>query len=94
MTEKWHALSLEDVTRTLEVTKDLIPPKAEVKGSDFLMELSDLKEVMTVNIASKEVVETPSLKGKIKIANKSKDVLDIKSLSVNKIMSHEFDLLS
>jgi hypothetical protein len=63
-----------------EVTKDLIPSKAEVKGSAFLMELSDLKVVMTVNIASKEVVETPSLKGKIKITNKSKDIIDIKDI--------------
>lgn len=65
-----------------EVTKDLIPPKAEVKGSTFLMELSDLKVVMTVNIASKEIVETPSLKGKIKITNKSKDIVDIKAVTL------------
>lgn len=65
-----------------EVAKDLVPPKAEVKGAAFLMELSDLKVVMTVNIASKEVVETPSLRGKIKITNKSKDVLDIKAINL------------
>jgi hypothetical protein len=65
-----------------KVTKDLIPPKAEVKGSAFLMELSDLKVVMTVNIASKEVVETPSLKGNIKVTNKSKDILDIKAITL------------
>ena len=65
-----------------QVTKDLVPPKAEVKGSAFLIELSDLKVVMTVDIASKEVVDTPSLKGKIKITNKSKDVLDIKAVTL------------
>ncbi len=46
------------------------------------MELSDLKVVMTVNIASKEIVETPSLKGSIKITNKSKDILDIQAVTL------------
>ena len=65
-----------------QVTKNLVPPKAEAKGTAFLMELSDLKVVMTVNIASKEVVETPSLKGNIKVTNKSKDVLDIQAVTL------------
>jgi len=65
-----------------QVTKNLVPPKAEVKGSAFLMEVSDLKVVMTVNIASKEVVETPSLRGNIKVTNKSKDVLDIQAVTL------------
>src|SRR3989304_8080370 len=65
-----------------QITKNLVPPKAEVKGQAFLVELSDLKVVMTVNIASKEIVETPSLKGNIKITNKSKDVLDIQAVTL------------
>jgi len=65
-----------------QITKNLVPPKAEVKGQVFLVELSDLKVVMTVNIASKEIVETPSLKGNIKITNKSKDILDIQALTL------------
>jgi hypothetical protein len=65
-----------------QVTKNLVPPKAEVKGSAFLMELSDLKVVMTVSTASKEVIETPSLKANIKITNKSKDVLDIQAVTL------------
>ena len=64
-----------------QITKNLVPPKAEVKGQVFLVELSDLKVVMTVNIASKEIVETPSLKGNIKITNKSKDILDIQAVT-------------
>ena len=64
-----------------QVTKNLVPPKAEVKGQAFLMELSDLKVMTTVNIASKEIVETPSLKGSIKITNKSKDILDIQAVT-------------
>jgi hypothetical protein len=60
----------------------LVPPKIEVKGPAFLVELSDLKVVSTVNIASKEITETPNLTGKIKITNKSKDVLDIQSVTL------------
>ena len=65
-----------------QITKNLVPPKAEVKGPAFLMELSDLKVTTTVNIASKEIVETPTLKGSIKITNKSKDVLDIQAVTL------------
>ncbi len=65
-----------------QITKNLVPPKAEVKGPAFLVELSDLKVVTTVNIASKEIIGTPSLKGRIKITNKSKDVLDIQALTL------------
>ena len=43
------------------------------------MELTDLKFVTTVNTASKEIVETPNLKGNIKITNKSEDILDIQA---------------
>ena len=64
-----------------QITKNLVPPKAEVKGQAFLVELSDLKVITTVNIASKEIVETPTLKGKIKITNKSKDILDIQAVT-------------
>jgi len=65
-----------------QITQNLVPPKAEVKGSTFLVELNELKVVTTVNIASKEIVETPSLKGNIKITNKSKDILDIQAVTL------------
>ena len=65
-----------------EVTKNLDPPKAEMKGAAFLVELNDLKVVRTVNIASKELVGTPTLRGKIKITNKSKDILDIQAVTL------------
>ena len=65
-----------------QITKNLVPPKAEVKGPAFFVELTDLKVVTTVNIASKEIIETPSLKGRIKITNKSKDVLDIQAVTL------------
>jgi hypothetical protein len=64
------------------ITKSLVPPKAELKGQNFLVELSDLQVLTIVDIASKEIVETPSLKGKIKITNKSKDILDIQAVTL------------
>ncbi len=65
-----------------QVTKNLVPPKAEVKSQNFLVELSDLKVLTTIDIASKEIVETPSLKGHIKITNKSKNMLDIQAVTL------------
>ena len=64
-----------------QVTKNLVPAKAEVKGPAFLVELNELKVVMTIDTASKEIVDTPSLKGSIKITNKSKDILDIQAVT-------------
>jgi hypothetical protein len=64
-----------------QVEKNLVPPKAELKGPNFAVELSDLKVSMTVDTASKEIVETPNLRGRIKITNISKDVLDIQGIT-------------
>ncbi|MFH1349412.1 MAG: hypothetical protein ABII26_00595 [Pseudomonadota bacterium] len=63
------------------ITKNLVPPKAEAQGQNFLIELSDLQVVTIEDIASKEIVETPILKGHIKITNKSKDNLDIQAVT-------------
>jgi hypothetical protein len=46
------------------------------------VELSDLRVLTVVDTASKEIVETPSLKGNIKITNKSKDILDIQAVTL------------
>jgi len=64
------------------IEKSLVPPKAEAMGQNFSLELSDLKAAMNVNTASKEIVETPSLRGNIKITNKSKDILDIQGITL------------
>ena len=64
------------------VEKNLVPPKAELKGPNFAVELTDLKVNMTVDTASKEITETPNLRGRIKITNKSKDVLDIQGITL------------
>jgi hypothetical protein len=63
------------------ITKNLVPPKAEIKGQNFLVELSDLQVVMDVDTASKEIIETPSLKGHVKITNRSTDILDIQAVT-------------
>jgi hypothetical protein len=65
-----------------QITKNLVPPKAEVKGPNFLVELNDLKVVMTIDTASKEIVETPTLKGNIKITNQSKDNMDVQAVTL------------
>ncbi len=64
-----------------QVTKNLVPAKAEITGPAFLVEINDLKVQTTIDTASKEIVETPSLKGSIKITNKSKDILDIQAVT-------------
>ena len=65
-----------------QITKSLVPPKAELKGQNFLVAVSDLQVVMSVDTASKEIVETPSLKGNIKITNQSQDILDIQGVTL------------
>ena len=65
-----------------QITKNLVPPKAELKSQNFLVELSDLKVLTVVDTASKEIVETPTLRGNIKITNNSKDILDIQAVTL------------
>jgi hypothetical protein len=64
------------------IEKNLNPPKADLKGQNFAVELTDLKVAMMVDTASKEITETPNLRGRIKITNKSKDVLDIQGITL------------
>jgi hypothetical protein len=64
------------------ITKNLVPQKSELKGQNFLVELSDLQVVMDIDTASKEIKETPNLRGHIKITNKSKDILDIQAVTL------------
>jgi hypothetical protein len=65
-----------------QVTKSLVPPKAEVKGQNFLLELSELQVVMLMDKASKEITETPSLRGRVKITNQSNDNLEIQGITL------------
>ncbi len=66
-----------------QITKNLVPSKTELKDQNFSAELSDLQVVMNVDPASKEIVETPSLRGHIKITNQSKDILDIQAVTLD-----------
>ena len=64
-----------------QITKNLVPGKVEVKSENFLVQLTDLKVGTVVDIASKEIVETPNLQGQMKITNKSKNILDIQAVT-------------
>jgi hypothetical protein len=64
------------------VTKNLVPAKAEVKGENFVAELSDLQVTTNVDTTSKEIVETPHLSGQYKITNTSKDLLDVQGVTL------------
>ena len=65
-----------------QVTKNLVPPKAQVTSKNFAVEISDLKVSMTVDTTSKEIVDTPNLRGRIKITNKTKGLLDIQAVTL------------
>jgi len=65
-----------------QITKNLAPQKSELKGRNFFVELSDLKVIMAVDTASKEIVETPTLRANIKITNKSREILDIQAVTL------------
>ncbi len=65
-----------------QVEKSLVPSKAEATGSNFSIELTDLKATMTVDATSKEIAETPKLGGNIKITNKSDNILDIQGITL------------
>ena len=61
----------EQIT-TEQITTNLVPPDVEAKGSAFFVGFNDLKVIIKVSITSKEIVETPRLKGNIKITNIAK----------------------
>ncbi len=65
-----------------QITKNLVPEKAEARGEAFLVELTDLKVAETIDTASKGIVETPHLQGHIRITNKSNDILDIQGMTL------------
>jgi len=71
-----------EVPEQERIRQNLIPPKAEVKGTNFFIEVSDLEVFTIEDKASKEIVETPKLRGRIKITNISKDNLDIQALTL------------
>jgi len=79
--KKIEAPSQERI-RTEQITTNLVPPNVEVKGSPFFVGLNDLKVIITVTKTSKEIVETPRLKGNIKITNKAHEGLVINRVTL------------
>jgi hypothetical protein len=65
---------------TLE--KNLVPAKAQLKGANFSVDITDLKVAMIVDPGSKEIVETPKLQGNMKIVNLSENIIDIQGISL------------
>jgi hypothetical protein len=63
----------KDQIPTEQITTNLVPPNVDAKGSFFSVELKDLKVIIKGGKSSKENVETPRLKGNIKITNKTND---------------------
>ena len=72
---------LAEMAKTEEITTALSPSTQEVKGEQFSLELSDLKITKTIDKSSKELTETPRLKGNIKIKNLSKNILETQGIS-------------
>jgi len=65
-----------------QITKNLVPANVEMTGQNFAVKISDLKAEMTVDIASKEIISTPNLKGHIVVTNISKDIVDIQAATL------------
>ena len=70
-------------TFTEEITTNLVPPNVDAKGSAFFVKLNDLKVIIVARKASKEILETPRLKGNIKITNLAKDQVGIARVTLD-----------
>jgi hypothetical protein len=73
---------VSETPKTEEVTVALTPSTQEVKGEQFSLQLSNLKITETIDTSTKEFTTTPSLRGNIKIANQSKDILDVQGVTI------------
>ena len=71
-----------EAPKTEQIKKNLVPPKAEVMSKNFAVVLNDLKVSMMVDTASKEIIDTPTLRGNIKITNKTNGLLDIQAVTL------------
>jgi hypothetical protein len=65
-----------------EITVAVTPSTQEVKGDQFILQLSNLKVIKTVDKSTKELTTTPSLRGNIKISNKSNNILDVQGVTI------------
>jgi hypothetical protein len=93
--ERKIEVPIQERIPTEQITTNLVPPNVEVKGSPFFVGLNDLKVIIKVRKASKEIIETPRLKGNIKITNIAKDQVGIARVTLEyldetgKPISHE-----
>ncbi len=60
----------------------LVPPNVEVKGEKVSMALESLAVSVTTDPSNSEIIEVPSLKGKLKIVNTSKDLVEVHGVTV------------
>jgi hypothetical protein len=74
--------AVTEAPKTEEVTVMLTPSTQEIKGEFFTLKLSDLKIIKTIDKSTKEFTTTPSLKGSIKISNRSNNILDIQGMTI------------
>jgi hypothetical protein len=70
-----------DMLKTATVTLPLNPSSLKIQGEHFILQLSDLKIIRTIDVASNEFITTPSLKGTIRIKNHSDDILDVQGVT-------------
>jgi len=68
--------------KTEEVTVALTPSTQEEKGEQFSLQLSNPKVIKTIDKSTKELITTPSLRGNIKISNKSNNILDVQGVTI------------
>jgi hypothetical protein len=71
-----------EVPKQESLSKNLVPPKTEVKGPNFTVELSDLQISMIVDTTSKQIVDTPNLRGRYKVTNTSKDRMEVQAVTL------------
>lgn len=69
-------------TKTEEITVALTPSVQEIKGEQFTLQLSDLRILKTIDKTTKEMTSTPNLRGNIKIANLSKNILEVQGITL------------
>jgi hypothetical protein len=71
-----------DTPQQESVTKALTQEKVEANGKGFRLSMADLKVDLTVSPGGKEILGTPTLRGKFKIANTSGDLLKFQSITL------------
>ncbi len=72
----------EEGRETEEFTVELTPSTHEIKGEQFSLQLSNLKIIKTIDKSTKELTAIPTLRGDIKISNKSNKILTVQEITI------------